>query len=882
MVSFLKGRRREDDSVVAVDSSGRNVAAALEALVARAEAAANDLRSLAPILERTAEFDALRERCEEVERQVAGLERLGSQLSVAEEQVERVIKTQTATEARLGHASEGVDRLQTQMAGLSDKVETALLLREQVDSILSLQGPLTALRTDSETLRTQLSEQAENVARMRTQHDDALTAHRHTTSRLENFDSDFQAATGKLEDVVRRVQSVERALEPINQASTSIPDVQHQLAVLKALADQVAQKTTMLEQEREAVDRAASQIAQLTRMDRELDAWLRRQEEQIRRFGPIEAKLSEVKTIQDKVLSRTEELQSTSQKIEDAQQSARQALTDLREQMRKSSEGFELEHRGLHAVSERIGDLRNAVKECEARLSVLDAASQGTAAVQTQVRNVGEQIVDLSKEVTALTQEAARSSTLRQDVTRLDNMATELAARMRRLDEIRPGVEQAVEQLGALKGTRELLSDGLEQMRSAADEMSRLRETHGETQAWLANADVWTRKVQAQVKELSGLEPMVERIRVEVEVVKGSMALIQSQREMVEDVQRNLGEIGSLSTELKDRTEGLKTRMEAAESRFAQLGRQAEGAQRLSDAVSVVTSAVEEAERRMGMVDESVRAMEGRTQQINQVEEKIRLLGQELDQRQGALDKATDHLTRASALRKEAAEAAQRMEEVTRVVGSTLAQAEEKAGTLQQVSGELENRAGALKYIDRQLTHFEELLAKWESAQAQAAKALEQTLARQAGVEAIEAQVKHVFDLAERTVEDVQAIGSARREIEETRTMLQATQDQFKTTEETLKGFESRKRQLERAEQRLARAEALALGIRATVETLTAQKTVVDHAMESAGALGFQMKQAEALIGALRRERDLACDLKAAVASLSAEDDEENQGGPAK
>jgi len=882
MVSFLKGRRREDDSVVAVDSSGRNVAAALEALVARAEVAANDLRSLAPILERTAEFDALRERCEEVERQVAGLERLGSQLSAAEEQVERVIKTQTATEARLGHASEGVERLQTQMAGLSDKVETALLLREQVDSFLSLQGPLSALRTDSETLRTQLSEQAENVARMRTQHDDALTAHRHTTSRLENFDQDFQTATGKLEDVVRRVQSVERALEPINQASISIPDVQHQLAVLKALADQVAQKTTMLEQERDAVDRAASQIAQLTRMDRELDAWLRRQEEQIRRFGPIEAKLTEVKSIQDKVLSRTEELQGTSQKIEDAQQSARQALTDLREQMRKSSEGFELEHRGLHAVSERIGDLRNAVKECEARLSVLDAASQGTAAVQTQVRSVSEQIVDLSKEVAALAQDAARSSALRQDVARLDHMATELAARMRRLDEIRPGVEQAVDQLATLKGTRELLSDGLEQMRTAAEEMSRLRETHGETQAWLANADVWTRKVQTQVKELSGLEPMVERIRVEVEVVKGSMVQIQSQREMVEDVQRNLAGIGSLSAELMDRTEGLKTRMEAAESRFVQLGRLAEGAQRLSDAVSVVTASLEEAERRMGSVDESVRAMEGHTQQINQVEEKIRLLGQDLDQRQGALDKATEHLTRASALRKEAAEAAQRMEEVTRVVGTTLAQAEEQAGTLQQVSGELETRAGALKYIDRQLTHFEELLEKWESAQAQAAKALEQTLARQAGVEAIEAQVKHVFDLAERTVEDVQSIGSARREIEETRTMLQATQDQFKTTEETLKGFESRKRQLERAEQRLARAEALALGIRATVETLTAQKTVVDHAMESAGALGFQMKQAEALIGALRRERDLACDLKTAVASLSDEDEEETQDGKTK
>jgi hypothetical protein len=49
--------------------------------------------------------------------------------------------------------------------------------------------------------------------------------------------------------------------------------------------------------------------------------------------------------------------------------------------------------------------------------------------------------------------------------------------------------------------------------------------------------------------------------------------------------------------------------------------------------------------------------------------------------------------------------------------------------------------------------------------------------------------------------------------------------------------------------------------------------------MESAGALSFQMKQAEALIGALRRERDLACDLKAAVASLSEGDEDATQGG---
>src|SRR5215216_1534988 len=116
MVTFLKGRRRNDDSVVAVDESGANVSAALEALVARAEAAAEQLRSLAPVMERSAELDTLRERCEAVERQVGTLEQLGARLAAAEEQAEQVSRTQSRTETQLAHAAEDVERIQSRMA----------------------------------------------------------------------------------------------------------------------------------------------------------------------------------------------------------------------------------------------------------------------------------------------------------------------------------------------------------------------------------------------------------------------------------------------------------------------------------------------------------------------------------------------------------------------------------------------------------------------------------------------------------------------------------------------------------------------------------------------------------------------------------------------
>jgi chromosome segregation ATPase len=863
MVSFLKGRRKTDDSVVAVDSSGAHITLALEHLVGRAESVVEQLRALMPVLERSEDLNTLRMRCEEVERQVAGMEGTSAKLAGAEAQLDRIATVGTE-----------LDDLKGRMGEFGDKIDAALKLREQIEGFLGLQGPIAAVRGDAETLRTQLGEMGEDVTRMRTQADDALRAHRHSTARLEAFDQEHLAATSRLDEVARRVQAVERALEPVGQAVAAVPDVQHRLAVLKALADQVGQKSAALEQQREAVDRAATQISQLTRLDRELDAWLRRQEEQIRRFGAIEAKIAEVSAVQAKVMARSEDLQAMATQTEEAQQAARQALNDLREQMRKSSESFELENRGLHAVSERVADLRNAVKECESRFAVLDAASQGTAAVQVQVRSAGEEAAELSAELARLLEEEKRISSLRQEVGRLDGVAGEVASRMQRIEELRPGIEAAVKDLGSLKGTRELMADGLEQMRVAYEEMTRLRETHGEVETWLSSTDAWTKKVQGQVKELSGMEPAVERIRDEVEQVKAAMSDIEARREVLDDVQRRLGDFSAMSAELKERGEALRGRMESAETRFGQLARQAEEAQLVSDTMAEVTGSVSEAEKRMSVVDESVRSLESRTQQLDELQDRIRLLGQELDQRQGALDKATEHLTRASALRQEAAETAQRLEEVSRTVGSTLVKAEERSGTLKQISGELESRAAALKPVERQLAQFEDLLGRWESAQAEAAKGLEQTLARQGAVEALEAEVKNVFELAQRAVDNVQTIGSSRREIDETRALLEDTQSRFQVTEKALLDFEARKRALDRAEQRLARAEALALGIRTTVETLQAQKTVVDHAMESAGALGLQMKQAEALIQSLRRERSLAADLKAAVAALDDIEDE--------
>src|SRR5689334_10850439 len=107
MVTFLKGRRRNDDSVVAVDESGANITAALEALVRRAEAATEQLRQLAPVMERSAELDTLRERCEAAERRIQEMEAMGDRMAEAQRAAER-----------LTGAGQDLDRIQERMGDL--------------------------------------------------------------------------------------------------------------------------------------------------------------------------------------------------------------------------------------------------------------------------------------------------------------------------------------------------------------------------------------------------------------------------------------------------------------------------------------------------------------------------------------------------------------------------------------------------------------------------------------------------------------------------------------------------------------------------------------------------------------------------------------------
>jgi chromosome segregation ATPase len=846
--------------------------ALFDALVARAERAGESLRSVEMSEARVAQMQALEERIAGLERTAADADRLSAQLAAANEQINRLTNAHQRAEAQITAATGDAERARATSGEIMAKIEAAFALRDQLDKFLALQPQFAALRNEADGVAGQVRELTENIGRLRTVHDDALRAHKHATARLDGLAQRSLSAAGKMDQIERRAAASEQALEGLLRIASGVPNVQHQLGVLKALADQVAQKTVALEQQRDMVERAAGQVGHVVALTGQIESALRRQDETAKAMQAIEAKLGDVQSLHAMVLARSEEIAANQRQMEDAERDATRMMSELRAEMQSSSERFELENQSLDSVSERIAELRGGVKECETRVSMLTVATRAIGEIDARAKAIATQVGTVGEDVNRIAAQADRLRAVRDDVGQLDKALTDMAERMERVEIVRPAVEVIARDMASLNGAHEAIRDGLEQVRAAYTEMTRLREQQTETDGWLADADVRMKALQTHVHELDRTKPSIDALRKSVDHLTGSVNAIEARAGMVDDLHRRLGELDSMVGQLQARGDGVRERMDAAESRFNDLSRQAADAQRVATTIASVTGAVDGAERRMSTVTGVMEGLEARAQVLDGLGERMRLLGQELEQRQNALDKATEHLSRASSMRREAADAAQHLDELTRAIGAQLTAADGRTGALTQLLDELDGRVSSLGDVERRMERFEELLGKWEQAQGAAQQALDRIKSRQAMIDALQGQITHVVEIAETTAENVRSIGGARREIEETRQLLLLTQAQLKDAAESMQGFGERKRQVEELEKRLARADALAVNVRSTVEVIAAQRSVVDQVLERSGALAFQMKQAEALAEALRNERALATQLRAAVDELREED----------
>src|SRR5262249_29486770 len=152
----------------------------------------------------------------------------------------------------------------------------------------------------------------------------------------------------------RRVSSVQQAMDTLAGAQDTINHLRRDVDTLKSLGDFVGQKIAALEAQRDAIGSALARAEQLDRVQSQIDADMRQQQENQVALDALKDQLNSLKSLHSSVSDRSNEMLDLQRETEKQAQAIRAELAHARDEMKNAGERFEFETRGLESVSQRV------------------------------------------------------------------------------------------------------------------------------------------------------------------------------------------------------------------------------------------------------------------------------------------------------------------------------------------------------------------------------------------------------------------------------------------------------------------------------------------------------------------------------------------------
>jgi len=874
MASFLKSLMGSGQAEAALSQHAQEIIermdrerVKLEEATRKAEEATARLSQFTQsVTEADRKVSAVNVRIGQAEKDVKGVEAVVPQVTALKEEVENLFKGQRRAEAQLSKASEQMEQIQSAAAEIGHKADLALCLKDDLAEFLGLKAPFEELKGRTDGLARTLDSLSERIAEIDREQEQITHAHELGESRFKASEERSQQLYAKVEAAAGKVGELRQVMGDLAHVAEGTADTKRQLITLQALTDSVGQKIAAIEQQREVVERATRQASNLGDLVRNVDLQLRKQEERAQTMRDLRAEIVRLTSERAEFQKQAEDINARQQRVIDVDQATRARLNSLETELKASVERVTLEREGMDAVSQRIVDLRRDLANFEERFNVLEDSTRKLPELQATVGELSGRLGTIASDIERLDELGQRAQSIRADLKRIDDTVATVGKRLEGIEEAQPGVEAMLRDFNELRRSQEALRDALDQVQFAATEVRRFRDDQNETERWMAALQQLVNEAQSKFRELNAARPTIDLVRKEVERVTTALDSIEDRESFLNDMDKRLSEVGTVCSELDERSSGLLSRMKAADGKLESLASRADEAGEVEKAVTRAATSLEALEQRSTEFAESMTELEGRSHDLEALSQRMEQLGRELDKRQNTLEKSAEHLERASELRHEAATTVRELEEQASRFTDALEHAEQRAQDLSELAQQLEDRMNGLRFAEKRLGQFEDKLSQWGHTEQQVKRSLDQLTERQSTIQTMQADIRSLLQMAERTLEDVRSINAAQQEIAQTRNTLDGALERLRGAEEKANSLEDRQRQIERAEQRLGRAEALTLQVQSTLETLQGQKALLDHVIDKAGALTFQVKQAEALIQSIREERDLTNKVRSAVA----------------
>ena len=560
----------------------------------------------------------------ELQGRVKALERLVPVLATLDEQTEGVSRTQRRTETQVEHTAEDVKNLRTEIEQLRATFDAALALKGDLMSLLESAGSLTSLRADADALTGQVHNLSNTFDRARQRQDELSRAGEAAAARLHAFEERQQQVQGGVAAAQTRVTSLEQALAHLGQAAADAADTKRQLGTLKSIADDVTQKVAVLEQHRDAVDRAIGQATQLDDILRDIDAKTRTQEENAESLGALDTRVTELRALHGDLLAQSQEISAHHHQIVQTDRELYGRLNGLRDEAQQTVQRFEgdaaqlaqtIEHMtervarleqaqpAFDAALRDFASLKGTHKEVKDALECMQLAEgeigrvrEAQASTKTWLGDVTESVTALRGELAAVEEMRPTVESVRHDADRLSHAMAQIESRRQlvtqlntRLSDLTATAAQLDERTGGLTARMDTADQQFQAVTAHATEAARIEKlvptvigTVEGAERRMTQMDAAVKALETRAQRLEGLAEETRALGRELELRRTALDSATEHLEraselraeaatIAQQLEERAGQLNGALTGATDRTATLTTTLDDLESRAGNL-----------------------------------------------------------------------------------------------------------------------------------------------------------------------------------------------------------------------------------------------------------------------------------------------------------------------
>lgn len=822
---------------------------------------------------------ALNERFENVEKLGQKIMNADGDVDAIRRRTVTLMATMADKEGEVSSLAAEVKTITTALIGIRDSVQQGQRLKADLESLSSPNGTVNTLTNAAEQLRTRLQNLGDEVQKVA----EAQRELRETQSEeAAQFKEVGKAATDLVRDVeasAERLSRMESTMGKLSHVGEVAIRLDQQLQGLNSLAEHVGQKTAMLERQREVVERAAAQASRLDAQIWDFEHKVKKLEAEGQAIKKSQFALAEVEELAEKVEERLERLKVSKSYTDQNADALEARFKALMERTGSALGELEQNQTRLITANQQIADIRQTLLDFETRQAAVEQSTRALVEAQAQVDDLSARLTTVGSDVGRVEERCERILALDSLLDQAQTRAREVESRLAAAEQSGQVLARLRTQLDELQITGEAARAAQEQLRAGRMEMERSRVAQLEMQKVLAATEARMETARASFVELDRLSEEMTAIRRQMETVSAAADTMEDRVEFVSAMEHRLGDLKGMWDALdgrradleearaefgvlEDRIGGLVRLAGDLDQRMARINERSGELLAVGGRIDGLLGKVGDAEERMAQVESDTEGALLRAEKADELEKRLESLREDVSQQSESVRGAVEELERADALRLEVSGSIRELERQQQHLAEALGAAGDRASEVSDMANRVDARMGGLRFAEKRMTQFEEKLARLERDERNLEASIQDVGQRQETVDAVRRELTELFDTAEQTLSGIQEITASQLQIEDTRTLLREVLGRAGRLEELSAKVERRSIEVTEAEERMARLDTLFHDMRGSLETIKTQKAMVDMVIQKAGQLSFQAREAEALLAALKEEREIATRVK--------------------